>query len=174
MAGVALALRLSAGGRDVTLFEAAPTLGGLASAWSIDVPGEEPVVWDRHYHVTLTSDAATRRVLDDLGLDLRWGVARTGYTTGDGPVAPANTPLEFLKLPGLSPLAKLRIGGTMWWGSRIRDGRKLEQVLVDDWLRKWSGRRGYERFWLPLLRAKLGENHRVASAAFIWATIARL
>jgi protoporphyrinogen oxidase len=174
MSGVALALRLSAAGREVTLYEAAPSLGGLASAWSVDVPGEEPLVWDRHYHVTLTSDAATRRVLEELGLDLNFGVARTGYTSGDGPVAPANSPIEFLKLPGLSPLAKLRIGGTMWWGSRIRDGRKMERQLVDDWLRKWSGRRGYERFWLPLLRAKLGDNHEVASASFIWATIARL
>jgi protoporphyrinogen oxidase len=174
MAGVALALKLSAAGREVTLLEAAPTLGGLASAWSIDVPGEAPLVWDRHYHVTLTSDSATRRVLDELGLELHFGVARTGYTAGDGPVAPANSPIEFLRLPGLSPLAKLRIGGTMWWGSRIRDGRKMERQLVDDWLRKWSGRRGYERFWLPLLRAKLGDNHRVASASFIWATIARL
>lgn len=174
MAGVALALKLSAAGREVTLLEAAPTLGGLASAWSIEVPGEAPLVWDRHYHVTLTSDSATRRVLAELGLALNFGVARTGYTAGDGPVAPANSPIEFLKLPGLSPLAKLRIGGTMWWGSRIRDGRKMERQLVDDWLRRWSGRRGYERFWLPLLRAKLGENHRVASASFIWATIARL
>lgn len=174
MAGVALALELSRGGERVTLYEAAPTLGGLASAWSIEVPGEAPVTWDRHYHVTLTSDSATRAVLDELGLELRFGVARTGYTSGSGPVAPANTPIEFLKLPGLSPLAKLRIGATMWWGSRLRDGQKMERVLVDDWLRKWSGRRGFEGFWLPLLRAKLGDNHAKASAAFIWATIARL
>jgi protoporphyrinogen oxidase len=47
-------------------------------------------------------------------------------------------------------------------------------VLVDDWLRRWSGRHTFDVFWLPLLRAKLGENHRVASASFIWATIQRL
>ena len=41
-------------------------------------------------------------------------------------------------------------------------------------LRRWSGRRTYERFWLPLLRAKLGDNHREASAAFIWTVIQRL
>ena len=174
MAGVTLALRLAEAGDQVTLFEAAPSLGGLASAWTIDVPGEDPLTWDRHYHVTLTSDTATRGVLDRLGLELNWGDARTGYTDGSGAVAPANTPVEFLRLPGMSPVAKLRIGGTIWWGSRIRDGRKMERQLVDDWLRKWSGRRGFERFWLPLLRAKLGDNHRVASASFIWATIQRL
>ena len=45
---------------------------------------------------------------------------------------------------------------------------------MDDWLRRWSGGRTFERFWLPLLQAKLGDSHREASAAFIWATIQRL
>jgi protoporphyrinogen oxidase len=47
-------------------------------------------------------------------------------------------------------------------------------VSVSDWLVRWSGRRTFERIWLPLLRAKLGDNYRRTSAAFIWATIARL
>jgi protoporphyrinogen oxidase len=47
-------------------------------------------------------------------------------------------------------------------------------VPVADWLARWSGRRALERFWLPLLRSKLGESYRETSAAFIWATISRL
>jgi len=43
--GMTLAHRLARHGQDVTLFEAAPALGGLASAWSLG-----DVVWDRHYH----------------------------------------------------------------------------------------------------------------------------
>ena len=42
------------------------------------------------------------------------------------------------------------------------------------WLRRWSGERTFERIWLPLLKSKLGENYRLTSAAFIWATIARM
>ena len=45
---------------------------------------------------------------------------------------------------------------------------------MEQWLTAWSGRRTFERFWLPLLRSKLGESYRHASAAFIWATIQRL
>ncbi len=45
---------------------------------------------------------------------------------------------------------------------------------VGDWLKRWSGRRTFEKIWLPLLRAKLGETYRKTSAAFIWATIARM
>ena len=57
MLGLTLARRLAQRGHQVTLFEAAPQLGGLASAWELG-----DVTWDRHYHVTLLSDAHLRRV----------------------------------------------------------------------------------------------------------------
>lgn len=45
---------------------------------------------------------------------------------------------------------------------------------MSDWLIRLSGHRVFERIWRPLLRAKLGDNYRLASAAFIWAVIRRL
>jgi protoporphyrinogen oxidase len=47
-------------------------------------------------------------------------------------------------------------------------------VAVTEWLARWSGRRTFERIWLPLLKSKLGDNYRQASASFIWAIIARM
>ena len=170
MLGLTIALRLVERGQDVTVVEAAPTLGGLASAWDLD-----GVVWDRHYHVTLLSDAHLRALLGELGLEdgMEWVETKTGYYGGEQ-LYPVSNTLEFLRLPALRMLDKLRLGGTIFYGSKIRNGRRLEGVLVDDWLRRWSGRHTFEVFWLPLLRAKLGENHRHASASFIWATIQRL
>ena len=49
-----------------------------------------------------------------------------------------------------------------------------DDVLVADWLRKWSGARTFEKIWLPLLKAKLGACYQRTSAAFIWATIQRM
>ena len=43
-----------------------------------------------------------------------------------------------------------------------------------DWLGRWSGQRTLDRMWRPLLRSKLGDAADRVSAAFIWATIARL
>ncbi|MBI2951967.1 NAD(P)/FAD-dependent oxidoreductase [bacterium] len=168
--GMTLAHRLAQGGRSVTLFESADCLGGLASAWSL---GE--VVWDRHYHVTLLSDASLRALLTELGLDqeMTWAETRTGFYTDGKHYSMSNT-LEFLRFPPLGLLDKLRLGGAIFYASRLRDWRRLEQVLATDWLRRWSGGRTFEKIWLPLLRAKLGENYRKASAAFIWAIIARL
>ncbi len=82
--------------------------------------------------------------------------------------------LEFLRFPPLGLLSKFRLGATIFRASKIRDWKALERVPVVDWLTKWCGRRTFEKIWLPLLRAKLGDSYQVASAAFIWATIARM
>jgi protoporphyrinogen oxidase len=170
MLGMALALRLRQAGASVMLLEAAGQGGGLA--------GSAPIgsyAWDRFYHVILLSDAHTRRLLTDLGLAdrLRWGITRTGFYT-DGRLHSLSTSIEFLRFPALSLPDKLRLGGTIFLASRLTDWRRLESVLAVDWLTRWSGRRVVERIWLPLLKSKLGENYRIASASFIWAIIARM
>lgn len=174
MLGLTIALRLAQQGHAVTVIEGAPSLGGLASAWQLEADGQV-VTWDRHYHVTLLSDATLRGVLRELGLeeDMEWVETKTGYYGGDALYSVSNT-VEFLRLPALRALDKLRLGGTIFYGSKIRNGQRLERIKVEDWLRRWSGRHTFDTFWLPLLRAKLGENYRHASASFIWATIQRL
>jgi protoporphyrinogen oxidase len=168
--GMTLALRLSNAGKRVTLFESAPSLGGLASAWRLG-----SVVWDRHYHVTLLSDTYVRSLLEELGLaeEFQWVETRTGFYT-DGRLLSMSNTLEFLRFPPLGLFDKLRLGATIFYASRIKRWKRLERVAVADWLRRWSGKRTFEKIWLPLLRAKLGESYRDVSAAFIWATIARM
>lgn len=175
MLGLTLAHRLAQQGRPVTLYEAAPTLGGLASAWSLPIDGEDPIVWDRHYHVTLLSDAHTRGILAELGLDdeVQWVRTRTGYYS-EGRMSSVSNALEFLRLPALNLVDKVRLGATIWYGSRVTDWRKLEQIDVETWLRQLSGGHAFQRFWLPQLRAKLGDAYTETSAAFLWATIQRL
>jgi protoporphyrinogen oxidase len=69
---------------------------------------------------------------------------------------------------------KARLAATILLASRITDWQSMERQTVSEWLIRWSGRNTYERFWLPLLRSKLGDAWRDTSAAFIWATIQRL
>jgi len=119
--GLTLALRLAERGVAVTIFETAPTLGGL-----------------------------------------------------DGSFHAMNGALDFLRFPPLGLIDKLRLGLTILYASRIRDPIPLEKISLERWLTRWSGRRTFEKIWRPLLRAKLGERYREASAAFIWAIIVRL
>jgi protoporphyrinogen oxidase len=165
-----LAHRLAQHGQDVTLFERAEHLGGLAGAWKLG-----DVVWDRHYHVTLLSDSYTRAMLAELGLEenMDWVQTRTGFYT-DGAFHPMSDSLEFLKFPPLGPVAKARLAATILYASKVKNWKRLEQIPVADWLRRWSGEKTFEKIWLPLLRAKLGDNYEQTSAAFIWATIARM
>jgi protoporphyrinogen oxidase len=82
--------------------------------------------------------------------------------------------LEFLKFPPLGLISKARLAATILYASRIKDWKRLENTSVADWLQRWSGTKTFDKIWLPLLRSKLGESYQKTSAAFIWATIARM
>ena len=168
--GMTLALRLSKAGDRVTIFEDGPALGGLAAPWQLG-----DVTWDRHYHVTLLSDLALRGLLEELGLDerMRWAVTRTGFYV-DGRLYPFNDVADFMRFPPLSLVEKARLGATILLASKIRDWHALEELTAIEWLRRYSGAGTVEKIWRPLLRAKLGPNAERASAAFIWAIIARM
>lgn len=168
--GLTVALRLADQGHKVTIIEAAPEIGGLASAWRLG-----NVIWDRHYHVTLLSDLRLRGLLEELKLEdeLQWRTTRTGFYA-DGRLYPLNNVIDYLRLPALNLWDKMRLAATILYASRIETGRPLEQVPVSAWLTRLSGRRVFEKIWRPLLRAKLGENYKQTSAAFIWAVIRRL
>ena len=170
MLGLTLAARLAGQGKTVTLFEAAPHLGGLTSAWQLG-----DVTWDRFYHVVLASDARTRKVLADLGLDeqTKWVTTRTGVLAG-GRLHSISSSLDMALLPVLGVTDKARLAATILQAARRTDWRALERITVEQWLVRWSGRRVWERWWLPLLRSKLGDAWRDTSAAFIWSTIQRL
>jgi protoporphyrinogen oxidase len=170
MLGMALADRFTKAGHRVTIFEAGPAPGGLASADPIG-----PFVWDRFYHVILSSDRHLLELIDQLGLTdrLRWHPSRTGFFI-DGRLLPLTTAFDFLRFPPIGLVGKARLAATILRAARIRDGSRLEDIPVTTWLERWSGRRVFERLWQPLLQAKLGDGYQSASAAFIWAIIARM
>ena len=142
------------------------------------VAASADVTWDRHYHVTLLSDPRTRAMLGVAGLERR---AAAGWRPRPATTAPTAccarcpTRSSSSSCPGLSPLDKApprRPRSST--ARRSATASAWRRIPVDAWLRRWSGERTFERFWLPLLRAKLGDAYQQASAAFIWATIQRL
>ena len=168
--GMTLARRLAARGARVTILEGATRSGGLAAPANVG-----GFTWDRFYHVILRTDQHLLDLLDELGLSdrLQWGATRTGFYI-DGQLRPLSSSLDFTLVPPLSPMDHLRLAATILRASRIQDGRRLESIRAVDWLRRWSGPQAVERIWLPLLRARLGEHADQASAALVWAVIARL
>lgn len=168
--GMTIAHKLAQLGYKVTLFEGAPELGGLVSSWKL---GE--IEWDKFYHVILLSDFKTRGILNELGLEkeIKWVETKTGFYI-KGELFSMSDSIEFLRFPTLNLIDKFRLAITILLASRIKDWKRLEKIPVTSWLRKWSGKNTFEKVWLPLLRAKLGDSYQRTSAAFIWATIQRL
>jgi protoporphyrinogen oxidase len=168
--GLALAQRLSARGMRVTLFERDGQLGGLSTYHDYG-----PFYWDRFYHVILPYDTHLIRFLHEIGLkeELRWSPTRTGLYVDRRFYSLSNT-MELLRFPLVGPLGKVRLAWSVLRCLRIRDWKTLEGITVEVWLMKLCGRRTYEKFWKPLLLAKLGEHYKRVSAVFIWTYITRI
>jgi len=168
--GLTAAFYLLRAGAEVTIVEARPELGGLATSFDFG-----PFHWDKFYHCILTSDLPLQKLIEDLGLssEMRWTETKTGFFTGQG-LHSMSTTWEFLRFPLLSLWEKFRLGLGVLYASRIKDGRALESIPVAKWLIRVFGRGIYEKMWKPLLKCKLGASRDEASAAFIWATIFRI
>lgn len=170
MLGMTLAWELAKAGNRVSLFEAGPCLGGLASPWRLG-----DVVWDRHYHVTLLSDRALRDLLVELDLDrdMRWNKTRTGFYC-NGRLHSLSGIVDFARFPLLNPIEKVRFGAAIYRASHLHSPEPIEDLTVEEWLTHLSGKGVFNSFWRPLLEAKLGDAYHSTSASFIWATIQRM
>ena len=171
MTGIASALELAKTGKFlITLFEKNKNLGGLSSYFQW-----QEMIWDRFYHVILSTDTKLLEFISELGLqdELFWRNTKSGFY-GKGKLVSLSSLFDFLKFPFLSPWQKLRLGLGILYSTSIKEPSRLDRIYIRQWLTKVFGRRVYEKIWEPLLRSKLGGAKERTSAAFIWATINRL
>lgn len=165
-----LALRLRERGFKITLLEASERTGGLAGSTQIG-----DYVWDQFYHVILMSDENLLALINRLGLSdrLKSSRTKTGFLN-NGHLYSMSNIMEFLTFPPLGLLDRIRLGFTIFYASKIKSPKRLEKILVEDWLTRFSGRRTFNKIWLPLLKSKLGDCYKVTNASFIWASIYRM
>ena len=171
MTGIAAAYELAKSGAfKVSLFEKNDVLGGLSGYYRW-----ENIVVDHFYHVILSTDTRMLEFIETLGLerDLFWRDTRSGFY-GDGKLVSLSTTLDFIRFRFMTLWQKFRMGLGILYSVRIKNLSRLDRIYARVWLTRVFGRRVYENIWEPLLRSKLGSAREKTSAAFIWATIARL
>ena len=171
-AGLAAAYDLTRQGQQVTIYEAAPQVGGLAGgfraahwSWSLE----------KFYHHWFTGDSHMLGLIRELGWSDQVLFPRP-YTViyYDGRFQPLDSIVEAFKFTvrnfSLVDLVRFGLAGvylklTPWW-------RPLEKVTADAWMRRWVGSRVYNALWKPMLVGKFGEeNLDVVNMAWMWARI---
>ncbi len=168
-AGLKAAHELQKRGSSVTLFEAAPVLGGLASSFTF-----QGVTIERYYHFVCKGDQDLVDTLGELGLShkLHWRDSRMAYFV-DGQIYPFLTPIDLLRFAPLSLFDRVRAGLALKLAQRRRE-EDLAPLSATDWLRAQFGERTYKVIWEPLMRFKFAEHAEKVSAAWIWARMVRL
>jgi protoporphyrinogen oxidase len=169
--GISLGYFLSQQGVKVEIFEASPTLAGLAGPLTL----EDGVEIDRFYHVILSSDSHLRQLCAELGIadQMRFRETRMGFYH-QGQIHSMNSTLEFLRFPLLGWVDRFRLGLTVLYAQFVRDWQQLEGISVEDWLVRWSGRRTFQNIWRPMLRAKFDGGFDNTPATYIWSRLVRM
>jgi protoporphyrinogen oxidase len=168
--GMAAAFDLRKAGCEVTLFESADFVGGLASGF------REPH-WDwsveKFYHHWFASDKDMLGLIDELGWTDKVIFPRPlTVMYHNGKFYPFDSILKALLFPGLGfGPDKIRFGFVGLYLRLTNNWRALEQVTADEWMLKRAGRRVYEKMWKPLLIGKFGPYYRDVNMAWMWARI---
>jgi protoporphyrinogen oxidase len=169
--GITMGYFLSRQGVEVEIFEASPTLGGLAGPIILD----DGTAVDRFYHAILSSDFNLRVLCEELGISdqLRFRETKMGFFYRSQ-IYSMNNIIEFLKFPPLGWIDRFRLGWTVLYAQFVRDWHNLESVSVEKWLINLSGRTTYENIWRPLLKAKFDGGFENTPATYIWSRLVRM
>ena len=167
-AGMSAAYDLRKAGHEVTVYESAEYVGGLASGF------KEPH-WDwsveKFYHHWFQSDTHMLGLIKELGLDAKVIFPRplTVMLYKDK-FYPFDSILNALRFPGLGfGLNKIRFGFVGLFLRITKNWQALEKTTTDAWMMKWAGKQVYEQMWKPMLIGKFGPFYKDVNMAWMWA-----
>jgi protoporphyrinogen oxidase len=172
-AGLSAAYDLGKAGHHVTIYEAAPEVGGLAAGFK--APHWEWTL-EKFYHHWFASDQAILGLINELGWSDQVMFPRPitviyhqgAFHQFDDPFS--NIPLFLLRHFSLLDVLRYGLAGAYlrfspWW-------QPLEKVTANDWTRRYFGEKVYRLQWRPLLVSKFGEEHLpIVNMAWLWARL---
>ncbi len=167
VAGLTAAYRLIQAGHDVSVFEAAPELGGLVRTFDA---GGEPL--EAFYHHIFTTDTTIVSLIEELGLGNRlvWKDSKVGFFHG-GKIWPFVTPLDLLRFKPLPLIDRVRLGLAGLYLRRKSEWSQYEEVTAWEWIRKNAGQKALDVVWGPLLKGKFADQAEEVAMAWLWSKI---
>ncbi len=168
VAGMSAAWDFIREGHEVSIFEAEDRVGGLAS-------GFKDPSWDwtleKFYHHWFTTDSDLLQLVDEMGVSdqVIFPRPKTSYWI-DGKVVRSEISPSAIFLP-LSFFAKIQFGLAGLFMKFTRNWKALEKVTAHEWLMKYMGEEGYNKFFRPLLIGKFGEEYQKVNMAWMWARV---
>ncbi len=168
--GLTAAYELTRAGHRVTVYEARPYAGGLASGFH-DERWEWPL--ERFYHHWFASDQEAISLIRELGAAGRLFFPRpTTSIYYRGRIYPFDSPMRVLRFTPLPFHDRLRVGLVTLYLRLLRRWEPLEGVTAEEWTRRAVGPRAYEILWKPLLISKFGpDEYRNVNMAWFWARL---
>ena len=170
--GMTAAYDLAKAGHQVTLFEKAEVLGGLAVGF------REPH-WDwpleRAYHHLFANDTDIISFVSEIGFNkIFFNSPRTDSLYKEGRnyrIIPVDSPQGFLQFPYLSPREKLQAGIILALLKFLPCLPLYEHMTAEDFSRKYMGEAMWNKFFKELFRKKYGKYAGNILASFLWARI---
>ncbi len=169
--GMAAAFDLRKAGHQITIFESADYVGGLASGfkephwnWSVE----------KFYHHWFQTDKPMLDLIRQLDWDDQVVFPRP-YTVlyHKGQFYPFDSMFSTIPLFMMRfyPLQFLRVGLVGLYLRLTNNWQALERYTVDEWMHKWMGKTNYELMWQPLLIGKFGPYYKQVNMAWMWARL---
>jgi protoporphyrinogen oxidase len=168
-AGLTAAHELLKAGHRITVYEAAPQVGGLAA-------GFKAPHWDwkleKFYHHIFETDKAILALAREIGVGelVFFKAQTTAFWCAEHGMHPVSIP-GILTFPHLPLVDRLRYGLSLAQFKARNDWRRLEQTTAKQHLLRWAGPRAYKQYWEPLLVGKFGPYADEINAAWIWARV---
>jgi protoporphyrinogen oxidase len=165
--GMAAAHDFNKAGHDVTIFESADYVGGLAGGFK--EPHWQSSV-ERFYHHWFESDSDMLNLLEELGLRAKAIFYRPlTVVYHNGNFYPLDSPIKALTFPGFTFTDMVRFGFVTAYLRYLATWQPLEKYTADDWMKRFYGSRLYKSQFEPLLAGKFGPYYKEVNMAWFWA-----
>ncbi|NWG21295.1 MAG: NAD(P)/FAD-dependent oxidoreductase [Chloroflexi bacterium] len=170
VAGLTAAYDLARTGHAVTVYEAAPVAGGLASGFR-DQHWDWPL--ERFYHHLFETDTAMKVLVREIGFSDRLFFRRPITAQWwNGRAYALDGVLPILRFPAVPFVDRLRFGLlAAYLKYATNNWQALERVTAAEWTSRWGGPHIYREIWRPLLEGKFGPHADEVNMAWLWARL---